>query len=514
MTGIGVLQAVDLLVGVVVVAAGLVSWRFGRVARLMLLVGATWFLGSVAALAVFLHRGPLVQLHLTYPTGHSRRRYVTGVVMAAYGLAVVEAFAPAAGLTLVLALLLAAAAIDVFVRTTGPARKAGRPALWAALGFSAVLVTSALNQLLTWNMDLPILLAYDVVVASAAVVLAADLRWGRWTESTLSDLVADLGATSDTTGLTRRLQRALGDPGLRVGYWIPEQAAYVDDHGEQLGFPAGDGDQTATHIDDEGRPVAVLVHDRALLEDPRLVSGVATAARLAMTNAQMLADIRSRVGELTESRQRIVEAAAGERARIADKLADGPQRRLAHVTDLLDRAARSGLAPDGNLTLVRAEVVRAQEDLTTFVQGVRPAALVEGGLDAALRDLAEHFPFAVDVCVEVGRLPEALEAGLLFFCSEAVTNVAKHARATRCRVLITAESEVIVAAVVDDGVGGADPSGSGLLGLADRIETMGGRMVVSSPPEGGTRLEARVPQPVEARSVTVLPRDSARSTDR
>ena len=69
-------------------------------------------------------------------------------------------------------------------------------------------------------------------------MLAADLRWGRWTESTLSDLVADLGRSSDTSGLTGRLQRALGDPGLTVGYWIPERAAYVDDHGEPIELPA------------------------------------------------------------------------------------------------------------------------------------------------------------------------------------------------------------------------------------------------------------------------------------
>jgi signal transduction histidine kinase len=497
MAEIGLLHAIDLLVGVVVIAAGLASLRFGRVARLILLVGATWLVGSVLPAAVFLHRGPLVHLHLTYPTGHSRRRYVTAVVGAAYALGIVEAFVPTAALTLVLALLVAAAAIDVFVRTTGPARKAGRPALWAALGFSAVLVTSALNQLLAWDIVVPVLLAYDAVVAGAAVVLAADLRWGRWTESTLSDLVADLGGTSDTSGLTGRLRRALGDPGLTVGYWIAERAAYADDQGEPVELPVEDHERTATPIDDQGRPVAVLVHDRALLEDPRLVSGVATAARLAMTNAQMLADIRSRVDELSESRRRIVAAVGDERAQIADELAGGAQRRLARVADLLDHVV-VGPASDPHLALVRQEVVRAQQDLMTFAKGVRPEALVEGGLDAAVRDMAGHLPFRLDVGVHAGRLPDAVEGALLFFCSEAVTNVAKHARATRCRVTITSEPDLIVAVVDDDGVGGADPSGSGLLGLTDRIETVGGRLVVTSPCEGGTRLEASIPQSGQA----------------
>ena len=495
MASVGLLHTVDLMVGVVVIAAGLASLQFGRVARLLLLVGATWLLGSVFAAAIVLHRGPLVHLHLTYPTGRSRRRYVRVVIAAAYVLSIVEAFVPTAALTVGLAVLVAAAAVDVFMRTTGPARKAGRPALLAALGFSGVLVTSALNQLLGWDVDQAVLLAYDAVVAGAAVVLAADLRWGRWTESTLSDLVADLGAASDATGLAGRLQRALGDPTLTVGYWVPQRAAYLDDRGEPIELPAENADRTATRIDDEGRPVAVLVHDRALLADPRLVSGVATAARLAMTNVQMLADIRSRVGDLTQSRQRIVEAAEDERARIADELAGGAQRRLARAAELLNHVAAAGLTGDGNLALVRAEVVRAQQDLTTFVHGVRPVALVEGGLSAAVRDMAGHFPFTVDVQVEVGRLPEPLEGALLFFCSEAVTNVAKHAGASRCRVVITTDEDLVVAVVEDDGVGGANPSGSGLLGLTDRIETMGGTLVVTSPTEGGTRIEALIPQP-------------------
>ena len=100
----------------------------------------------------------------------------------------------------------------------------------------------------------------------------------------------------------------------------------------------------------------------------------------------------------------------------------------------------------------------------------------------------------------MGRLPDALEGALLFFCSEAMTNVAKHARASRCEVVITAEPDLIIAVVEDDGIGGADPSGSGLLGLTDRIETMGGRLIVTSPPDGGTRLEASIPRPAEDRA--------------
>ncbi|GAB3061972.1 hypothetical protein GCM10027053_25430 [Intrasporangium mesophilum] len=509
MVGLGVFQAADLMVGLVVLAAGLASLRFGRVSWLMLLVAATWFLGSVLAGAVFLHRGPLVHLHLTYPTGRVRRRYVTVVVAAAYVLAVVEAFAPSPLLMLGLSLLVAAAAIDVFVRTTGPARKAGRPALGAALAFSAVLVLSALNQELAWDADEFVLLVYDVVVASAVIVLACDLRWGRWTESTLSDLVADLGATSDTSGLAGRLQRALGDPHVTVGYWLPERAAYVDGAGSTVELPGESSDLAATYIDDEGQPIAVIVHDRSLLEDPRLIGGATTAARLAVTNARMLAEISSRVGELTESRQRIVDAVSHERARIADELASGAQRRLAEVSELLERLSEDGLERDPNLARLREEITRAQEDLRTFVADVRPAALAAGGLATAVREMAGHLPFPVDVRVEPDRLPDALESALLFVCSEGITNVVKHARATRCSVVVTTEAGVVTAVIVDDGVGGADPAGSGLLGLADRIETMGGRLLVTSRPEGGTRLEASIPQAGALGPVALLPEATA-----
>jgi len=145
----------------------------------------------------------------------------------------------------------------------------------------------------------------------------------------------------------------------------------------------------------------------------------------------------------------------------------------------------------------RAEVSGARADLREFAQGVRPAALGAGGLRAALPLLAARATVPVTVAVRVGRLPPAVESAIFFICSEALANVAKHAEATSASMEVSMElrddADEVVVTVLDDGVGGADPRGSGLRGLADRVEALGGSMVVSDEPGGGTRLTAVVP---------------------
>ena len=151
------------------------------------------------------------------------------------------------------------------------------------------------------------------------------------------------------------------------------------------------------------------------------------------------------------------------------------------------------------LAEVRAEVQGARTDLHAFAQGVRPTALGEGGLPAALPVLAARSGVPVTLTVAVGRLPPAVESALYFVCSEALANVGKHAGATGVTVVVRRDGDdgdvcdVTVLAVEDDGVGGADLRGSGLRGLADRVEALGGAMMVTDGPAGGTVLTARIP---------------------
>ena len=497
------LALIDAAVGTTLLLCGAAAWRArpaSRTGLLMVATGACWFAGSVVGVAVFLHRGPLVHLHISYPTGRLRRRLAIGVVGLAYGSAVVEGLSQNSWLSLLLAVLVAAAALDVFTRTSGPARKAGGPALGAALAFAAVLALGSANQLLGWDADTPVLLAYDAVVALVSVVLLADLLRGRWTDDTLADLVTGLGRGADPEGLRGHLRRGLGDPSLTVGFWVPEQGTYVDDEGRPLDVPDSDETRAVTRVEDRGQPLAVLVHDTVVLADPGLVDGVAAVAQLAVTNARLRAEVRARVAELAASRRRIVEAGDTQRSQLEQALATGAERRLAEVDRLLtELVPTAAAAPMTGLAEVRAEVQGARTDLHAFAQGVRPTALGEGGLPAALPVLAARSGVPVTLTVAVGRLPPAVESALYFVCSEALANVGKHAGATGVTVVVRRDgddgdvSDVTVLAVEDDGVGGADLRGSGLRGLADRVEALGGAMMVTDGPAGGTVLTARIP---------------------
>ena len=236
----------------------------------MVATGVCWFAGSVVGAAVFLHRGPLVHLHISYPTGRLRRRLAVGVV--GLGLRVGRGGGRCprtAGCRWCWRCSSRPRRVDVFTRTSGPARKAGGPALGAALAFAAVLALASANQLLGWDADTPVLLAYDAVVATVSVVLLADLLRGRWTDDTLADLVTGLGRGAGPEGLRGHLRRGLGDPSLTVGFWVPEQGAYVDDEGRPFDVPDGDETRAVTRVEDRGQPLAVLVHDTGRPGRPR-----------------------------------------------------------------------------------------------------------------------------------------------------------------------------------------------------------------------------------------------------
>jgi signal transduction histidine kinase len=489
------LEIADPTVGLVLLVCGAVAWTrrpSSRVGVVMIAAAVCWFLGSLWSAAVFLHRGPMVQLHLSYPTGRVRRPLTVVTVLAAYVAAVVEGVVDSPWLTLGLALLVAVAALDVFTQTSGKARKAGGPALGAALAFAGVLALSSANLLLRWDADRPVLLVYDATICAVAVVLTADLLWGRWTDATVADLVTQLGGQTDTAGLEGELRRALGDPTLTVGYWLADTGEYVDDAGAVLDV-SGRG-RALTTVVDGGEPVAVLVHEPAVLDDQALVDGATSALRLAVANVRMRAQVRARVGELAAARRRIVEAADAQRRALESELAAGAERRLNSVARLLDEA-RDMVDESVRDTLgeVRAEVRGAQAELREFAQGIRPPLLGSAGLDAAVPVLAARGSLPVHVDVAVGRLAPAIESAVYFVCAEGLTNVAKHGAAGQAWVSLRVDAGEVIARVVDDGIGGADPGGLGLRGLVDRVEALGGQLRIDERNTGGTVLEARIP---------------------
>ena len=490
------LVVADVVTGAVLAGSGAVAWarRPGsRVGPLLVLAGACWYAGSLVPGLVFLHRGPLVHIHVTYPTGRLHQRMFGVVVVLAYAAALYDGFVGSPWVTGALALLVGAAAANLYARTSGPARKAGAPALVAASGLALVLALSSANVLLELRRETEIAFAYDAVVCLIALGLTLDLLVGRWTEATVADLISQLSPEADAAGLQAALRRALDDPGLVLGYWLDDRATYVDDAGRPLDLTSLE-DEVVTEVLDDGRPAAVLVHSATVAEDGRLLEGAVAAARLSVGNARLRLEADARTVQIADARRRLVEVADQQRRALAAELADGADRHLAAVAvHLTEIGTPDDAALAEALTNLRAETEQARTEVRALLAGIRPMSLESGGLPVALSELAARAPLPVEVHTEVGRLSPAVEAAAYFVCAEALTNAAKHSSAARVEIDVRRHEDEVVAVVSDDGRGGADPAGSGLRGLADRVESLGGSLSVSDRAPTGTLLEARLP---------------------
>jgi signal transduction histidine kinase len=493
-------QAVaDFLVGLAWIAAGAIVWpRGGRhpAGPLMAAMGVTWFLGGLLSPLLYLHRGPLAHVLLAFPDATPSRRLARVVVALSYLDGAIEPVARSAAATIAWCLLVAAAAGHGYLRETGVRRRARAVSSAGAVVVAAVLGFAAVGRLVGWGIDTTALWAYDVTLVVVPATLCADLLTGRWATGALTGLVVDLGGLATPVTLRDRLARAIGDHSLELGYVVGGGDGYVDEAGRPLAVPPPGSDRAVTPIERDGQRVAILVHDPAVLQDRALVDAVAAATRLAVANARLQAQVRTSVEQVAASRRRIVEAADAQRRDLARELHDGAQARLAAVARHIAALAGDARGPEQQ-TLVadaRAQLEAAVAELGELARGIRPAALTNGGLAGALPELAARASVPVDVRVAAGRLPAAIEAAAYFVCAEALANVAKYARASRVRIDAREHERRLVLAISDDGVGGADPAaGSGLRGLADRVEALGGRLAVDSPAAGGTRLTAELP---------------------
>jgi signal transduction histidine kinase len=378
-------------------------------------------------------------------------------------------------------------------------RFATAPVLWVgAAGFVVLLlriVDSESGQRLGAVPDA----LFDVVIAGVAVGFLVGLLRARLARSAVAELVVELGDTTAPGDLRDALARALRDPSLALAYWLPDDGRYVDVDGRPLELP-GEGEPRAVSMAErDGRRVAALVHDPALGEEPELVQSVCAAAALALENERLQAELKAHLEELRASRARIVEAADEERRRIERNLHDGTQQRLVSISmalGLAEAKARSDPAAVGDVVSeARAGVSAALAELRELSHGIHPAVLTERGLAAALEELAVRATLPVELSVD-GRdgLSEPVEAAAYYVVSETLANVAKHAHATRTRVAFRHENGKVVLEVADDGIGGADVGrGSGLRGLTDRVEALGGGLWLSSPTGEGTIVRAEIP---------------------
>jgi len=209
------------------------------------------------------------------------------------------------------------------------------------------------------------------------------------------------------------------------------------------------------------------------------------------------AELRARLEELRASRARLVEAGDAERRRLERDLHDGAQQRLLGIRLAL-QLARGRLAEgDGAvgelLSEADAEVSDALEELRALARGIHPAILTEEGLAPAIAALARRAPVPIELTVSPERLPEPVEATAYFVASEALANVAKHARASRATIALARTNGRVAIEVTDDGVGGADAEGTGLRGLRDRVEALDGHLEVETRAGRGTRVTAVIP---------------------
>jgi signal transduction histidine kinase len=490
----------DLATGLVLLGGGAVASirRPGAGAGpLMVASGLTWFAGDLWSALLYAHRGPLVHLLLTYPSGRTSSRVTLAVIAAAYVDGVIPEVARSEWATLALAVGVVLVAAERH-RVAGVAeRRARASALAAAVLLCTTLALTALGRLLdAETAEAPVWALYGSIIAIACG-LTADLLWGRWGRSALTGFVIDLGDRDEPQALRGALARALGDPGLGLAYRVDDGAGWVDEAGRPVVIPAGDDEQqrAVTLIGDEGAPLAALIHDPATLADSELIAAVAAATRLAVANVRLQAEIAARLDDMAASRRRLVEAGDEERRRLGDQLASGPEARLADVAARLERlAAGSGGETEADLRGLIDEVATSRAQLQDLAHGIRPRTLTSGGLRPGLAELARLSSVPVNVEVSDGRYAPAVELAAFFVCSESLANVTKHAGASRVRVAVEHSEHRLRILVDDDGVGGADEChGAGLRGLADRVEALAGQLRVDSPRGGGTRVEAILP---------------------
>jgi signal transduction histidine kinase len=391
-----------------------------------------------------------------------------------------------------------AAMLILLVRHWRRAGRHGRRALVPVIAVSGVMaVTLLVGYLLGYKSQQSLTWGVQLMLAALPLGFLAGLLRSRLAQAGVADLVLELRQTQAPAQVRDALARALDDPTLEVGYWIAATERYVDAAGAAVDATESD-ERTATFVLSEGEPVAVLVHDASLADEPELVEAVAATAQLALENQRLQAELRAQLDEVRASRARIVAAGDAERRRLERDLHDGAQQRLLAL-GLALQLARSELgdqasATDELLGEAEAELQVALVELRELARGIHPAILTDGGLAPALLTLAERAPVPVAVSALESRLPPAVETAAYFVVSEALANVAKHAHATRASVGVGIIGDRAVVVVEDDGVGGAQPEpGSGLGGLRDRVQSLGGMLRIDSEPGTGTTIRAELP---------------------
>jgi signal transduction histidine kinase len=526
------------------VLAGLVAWwrrPDSRLGPLMIAVGFVSFVPTLSwanpAVAITIGEAfdalpPVLFVHvfLAFPSGRLERRpervvvgagYVAalGLQLVAMGLggsgpdnllAVVEQPGAAETLLRVQQIAIGAVALAGIGVLAARRRRTGRPlrrSVALLVDFFAVALVMIAALSVTSAVEAPVFegptfewirRATFVVIGAAPVAFLIGLLNARLARSSVGDLLVELRGEPAPAELRDAFARALGDPSLTLAYWLPQYGSWADPAGRPVELPKPDSGRATTMIDSDGDHLAVLVHDASLQEEPELLHAVSAAAGIALENGRLQSELNARLEELRGSRMRVIEAGQKERQRLERNLHDGAQQRLIALSlelGLLEERFATDHDARARLNQARREIALSLQELRDVAHGLHPAVVSGHGLAVALESLAANAPLPVRLNAQLeGRLPEQVEVVAYYVVSESLANIGKHARATSARVDVARSNGGLVVEIVDDGVGGADPErGSGLRGLADRVEALAGGLRVWTPPGEGTRVRAEIP---------------------
>jgi signal transduction histidine kinase len=384
-----------------------------------------------------------------------------------------------------------------WLRASPPLRRVLVPVLAGAatmLSFAVLLTT----DLLSGERSQTVLLVTVIILATVPLAFLAGILRSRLARAAVGEFLLELPESPSPAELRDALARSLRDPSLSVAYWLPQFESWADLDGRQLELPLQGSGRASTLIDRDGARFAALLHDSALDDEPQLLAAAGAAAAISLENGRLHAEHRAHLEELRGSRARVIEAGQKERQRLERDLHDGAQQRLIALSvelSLLEKQLADDVDTRARLHQARQEIAVSLDELRSVSRGLHPAVLSGHGLVVALESIAALASVPVKLKVELEeRLAEPIEVAAFYVVSESLANIGKHARATAASIDVTRTDGLVVVEVIDDGVGGADTErGSGLRGLADRVEAQGGRLRVWSPAGGGTRVRAEMP---------------------
>ena len=540
----GVAAAFAVAAGLALAAAGLVisfARPAGRIGDLALLAGLVWFAPfwagwqggppparSLGTLAAGLALPLLVHVVLAYPSGRLRSTGARVLVFAVYLEAALSVlgralfrdpfFDPncwnncidnvfllrslprvARGIEdadLWFAVAVAAALATICIRRLIAASAAARRALWpvltggVALAAATIAHSAALDRVPLEDPSDPAFRSIFLVDCGAAILIAIGLVWAvlraRAQRRSVARIVSELGEAPPPGSLESALATAIGDPGLRIAYWLPASRRYVDRRGRPVEEPEAASGRAVTPLVRNDRRVALVSHAAAIVD---LEREIGAAFRLALENERLQAEVLAQLHDLRVSRTRIVETGDAERRRLERDLHDGAQQRLLALSYDL-RVARAAAEAEGDietaslLAEATGDTQGALGELRELAHGIHPAILSEAGLAPALATLADAAPLAVAIGEAAGeRYPAPIETTAYQVVAEAIDDAVRRG-ASYAAVNAIQDEERLVVKVEDDG----SERTSTMIHLDDRVGAVGGRLEVEA-----TMLRAEIP---------------------